>query len=180
REQAKDEEEVGVGRLRRDEELRRDRAGDLRLALERRERERDTVGEGVVRDAPLPDRRPPVESAFRVEVETLPARARERPLALGARHEALARVPDLEQHRRLLVPAVLLALQEAVEEAELKLPPVVGVEVRPVLAPVYLEPLLRRAGAHERLEVAPRVQAVTSPVAAGEERHVDAVPVGGP
>ena len=71
----------------------------------------------------------------------------------------------------------VFALEEVVEEAQLELAAVVGVEVRPVLDSVRLEPLLLRRGAGEALEVAARMQALAAPVGGGEERDDDLVPV---
>ena len=110
-------------------------------------------------------------------MELGPLGARERPLALRALHEPVE-VAHLQQHARLLVPAVLLAVQEVVEEPQLQLAAVVGVEVRPVLDPVRLQPLLLGGGAHEALEVAARMQALAAPVGGREQGHLDLGPVG--
>src|SRR5258707_15770150 len=84
----------------------------------------------------------------------------------------------LELHGRLLWP-VPLALEEGIEEPQLQLAPVVGVEMRPVLDAVRLEPLLLGRRAHEAFEVAARMQALPAPVRRREEWNRYAVPFGG-
>src|SRR5262249_60523632 len=96
--------------------------------------------------------------ARRVEVELRPACPGEPPLLLVPLHEALTRVAHLQHDGGLLLPAGVLALEEVSEEALLQADAVVGVEVRPVLDAVHLEPFLARCRAHESLEVAARVQ----------------------
>ena len=91
-------------------------------------------------------------------------RARDRPFVFGARDEFLAGMAHLQQHLRLLAPAVFLAVQEIVEEAQLLLAAVVGVEMRPVLDAVRLQPFLLGGRAHEAFEIAARVQALAAPV----------------
>ena len=83
----------------------------------------------------------------------------------------------LQQHLRLLVPAAVLAVEEMVEEPQLLLAAVVGVEMRPVLDPVGLEPFLLRGRAHEALEIAARMQALAAPVRGREQRHLDLRPL---
>src|SRR5205807_74217 len=102
---------------------------------------------------------------------------------LAALHEFVD-VAYLQQHAGLPVETVLLAVQEVIEEAQLKAAPIVRVEMRPVLDPVRLEPLLLTGCAHETLEIPARMQALAAPV--GPERADDAavrghaaVPVGG-
>src|SRR5208282_709522 len=63
-----------------------------------------------------------------------------------------------------------------VEELELLLTAVVGVEMRPVLDPVRLKPFLPRRRAHEALEIAARMQALAAPIGGGEKRHFDLRP----
>src|SRR5882724_13652436 len=99
---------------------------------------------------------------------------RDGPFALVALDE-LVEVPDLELHARLPGP-VALAFEEVIEEPKLQFAPVVGVEVRPVLDAVRLEPFLLRGGADEAFEVAARMQALSAPIGGGEERHGDLVP----
>ena len=98
-----------------------------------------------------------------------------RPSVLVPQHELLARMAHVELHLRLLVPAVLLALEEIAEEALLQADAVVGVIMRPVLDAVHLEPFLFRRGAEEALEIAARMQRLAAPVRRREERHFDAV-----
>src|SRR5262249_56521082 len=92
--------------------------------------------------------------------------------------EASVDVAYVQEHARLPVPTVALALQEVVEEAELELAPIVGVVVRPVLEAVELEPLLLGHGAEVAVGVAAKVQPVPTPVAGRQERLRDLRPVG--
>ena len=80
-------------------------------------------------------------------------------------------MPHVEQHARLPVPAVLLALQEVIEELELQLAPVVGVERRPVRAAVHFQPFIPGRRTDKALEVAARVQALPAPVGGGKQRY---------
>src|SRR5438034_1089114 len=100
----------------------------------------------------------------RAQIELRPARAAERPLALGPLDEALSRMAHLEHDRRLPRPSGVLALEEVAKEPLLQADPIVRVEVRPVLDAVHLEPLLGRGRAHEHFEVAAGVEALPSPV----------------
>ena len=77
-----------------------------------------------------------------MKIELRPLRTRERPFALRPLDEFLAGMAYLQQHARLLAPAGVLALEEEVEELALQLAAVVGVEMRPVLDAVRLEPLV--------------------------------------
>ncbi len=56
--------------------------------------------------------------------------------------DELVDVAHLQADARFLVPAVLLAMQEIVEEAELQIAAVIGVEVRPVLDAVRFKPFV--------------------------------------
>ena len=102
----------------------------------------------------------------------------DRPGGLGARLEPVG-MAHLEQHLRLLGPVGgWVLLEEMVEEAALQVAAVIGVEMRPVLDAVRLQPLLGRGSAHEAFEVAARVQTLAAPVGGGQERHGNARPVG--
>ena len=178
REDAHDEKQVRVRRLRRHEELGRDRPGDLRLARQGRREKGHAVAQARVADAGvLPERLACEALVGRIQIELRPARARERPLALVTLEEFLPGMPHLQHDPRLPPPARVLALQEVAEELLLQRDAVVRVEVRPVLEAVHLQPLLLRGRAHEALDVAARVQALTAPVARGEERHRHLRPV---
>src|SRR5215470_14286575 len=87
-------------------------------------------------------------AARRVEIELRPFGALEGPFVLGPLHE-LVDVAHLQQHARLPVETVVLAAQEMVEEAQLQLAPIVGIEVGPVLDAVHFEPFVFRGRAHE-------------------------------
>src|SRR5437879_4305313 len=53
---------------------------------------------------------------------------------------------------------------------------VVGVEVGPMLEAVRLQPFVLRGSAHEALEIAARVQALSAPVGGRQKRHGHLVP----
>src|SRR5262245_61410058 len=88
-------------------------------------------------------------------------------------------MPYLQLHLRLAIPAVLLALQEVVEEALLQQAAVVRIKVRPVLDAVNLEPFFLCRGADETLQVAARVQTLSAPVGRRKKRGSDLLPDGG-
>src|SRR5580704_10199301 len=111
----------------------------------------------------------------RIEIKPRPFGALERPFALRALDEAID-MAHLQLHRRLLVPAVVLAVQEMVEEAQLQLPAVVGVEMRPMLDAVRLEPFVLRGGADEPFEIAARMQWLAAPIRRRQKRHLDLRP----
>src|SRR5919202_1279220 len=102
-------------------------------------------------------------------------RPRERPFVFRPGDERID-VADLEPHPRLFLPAVVDAFEEMVKETLLPRPPVVRVEVDPMLQAVNLQPLLRRGCPDESLDVAPQVEAVAAPVAGGQQRHRDLLP----
>src|SRR5262249_40946752 len=77
----------------------------------------------------------------------------------------------------LLVPPVLLALEEMIEEALLQRHAIWHVKPFFMATRVSLQPLLLRRRMGKRLEVPARVQAEASPVGGAEERHVDLRPV---
>src|SRR3546814_12094571 len=87
---------------------------------------------------------------------------------------------DVELNRRLLVPAVLLALQEMVEEPLLDADAVVRVEQGPVRSAMHFQPLAPGRGADEALDIAPEMQAVAAPVRRRQKRNSDLVPIGRP
>ena len=174
-----DQEQVGVPGGRRHEELGRDRAGDLGLPVQRH-RERHAVAHAP-RTRPSPACVTGVGlSASRrgIEVELRPAGAGQRPLLLVAQHELLARVADVERHRRRLLPAVVEALQEVIEEALLQRRGRSRREQRPVRVAVDLEPLLLGRALGEAVEVAARMDALPAPVGAGEQGHRDLGEIG--
>src|SRR6266849_7926877 len=105
-----------------------------------------------------------------------PLGALERPFVLGAGNESLARMADLEQDLRLLVPAIVLAVQEMVEEPQLLLAAVIRVEMRPVLAAMDFEPFLPRCGLHEAFEIPARMKTLAAPIGGGKQRRRDLVP----
>ena len=94
-----------------------------------------------------------------IEVEFAPAGARDRPVGFVALDEFVD-VAHLQQHARLPVEAVVLAAQEMVEEAQLQLAAIVGVEVGPVLDAVRLQPLVLGCRSHEAFEIAPGMDAL--------------------
>ena len=79
--------------------------------------------------------------------------------------------------RRLLVPAVVDALQKAVEEALLHGDVFGQIEALEVRADVHRQPLLLRGGLDETRDVAAQMHARPAPVAGGQQRHLDLVHV---
>src|SRR5450759_4948800 len=104
-------------------------------------------------------------------MELGPLGARQRPTVLMADNEFLARMTDVELHARLLVPAVLLALEEVAEELLLQPDAVVGVIMRPMLDAVHFKPFLFRCRPEEAFEIAARVQRLPAPICGREQRH---------
>ncbi len=175
-----DQEQVGVGGRRGHAQPGRDRAGQLEVGVGRRRHERQPGAQGVEGLAARLGARLLDQRGLRqVEVQARPPGARERPLVLVPVDEAVeGAYPQV--HRRASVPAVVRTLQEVREERLLQADAVRGVELRPVLTAVQLEPLLRRAGADERLGRATQVPSLPAPVAGGQERDGDRVPRRGP
>src|SRR5690242_20966934 len=103
-----------------------------------------------------------------MQIELGPFRPRERPFALVPLDELLARMADLQLHLRLARPAGVLTFEEMAEKALLQIDAVVGVEMRPVLDTVHLQPFLARGGAHEPFEIAARMQPLPAPVCGRE------------
>src|SRR5690349_10538383 len=108
-----------------------------------------------------------------MQVEFRPLRALERPFVFRALDEFFPRMTHLQQHLWPLVPAIVLAVQEVIEERELLLAAVVGIEMGPMLDAVRLEPLLPRRGARKTFEIAAWMQALAAPVGGREQRHRD-------
>ena len=149
------------------------------VLLQRGHREGDALAEGLVLDLPfLGDGLRAERHAGRIEVEFRPLGAGQRPLVLHPQDELLAGMADVELHPRCLLPAVVDALQEIVEEALLQVQAVGAGEERPVRIAVGLEPLLLRGRLDEAVEVAPRVDALAAPVGAGQKRERDLGEVG--
>ena len=86
------------------------------------------------------------------------------PLVLPSPHESLPGVPDVELDPRCAVEAVVLSLEEVVEEALLQFTPVGRVEVGPVGVAVCLEPLVLGSSFDEPVEIAAGVDALATPV----------------
>ena len=115
------------------------------------------------------------DAVGRIEIKPRPFGALERPFVLGALDEAVD-VAHLQLHRRLLVPAIVLAVQEMIEEAQLQVPAVVGIKMRPVLDAVRFEPLVLRRGADKTFEIAARMQRLAAPIGRRQKRHLDLRP----
>ena len=81
---------------------------------------------------------------------------RQGPVALGTGLEAID-VPHLQKHPWLPSPAIVLAVQEVIEKAELKVTAVIGVKMRPMFDAVSFEPFLLRCGPHEAFKIAARM-----------------------
>src|SRR6516165_8563876 len=95
-----------------------------------------------------------------------PLRPRYRPLILMPYDELLSGMADIELDPWLLVPAIVLAFEEATKEPLLQIDAVVGVVVRPVLDSVDLQPFLLRCRAKEAFEIAARVERLSAQFAA--------------
>ena len=175
-EHAQHDEDVGVRRRGRDEQFQRRRSGDLGLLRERRAQEGDAVAHRVECHHGFLHAAFVAELAVdRIEIKPRPLGAIDRPFALHAFDETVD-VTHLKLDRRLLVPAVLLAVQEIIEEAQLQIAAVVRVEMRPVLDAVHLEPFALRGCAHEAFEIAARMQRLAAPIRRREKRHLDLRP----
>ncbi len=173
-EHAQHQKQIGVGRVGRHEQFRRHRPGDFHGLRQRRREEGDAVARRLIGERGFALRRLRAQAAIRrMQEKFRPLRARERPFVLGARHEFLARMADVEQHLRLLVPAGVLALEEMREEAALQVLPVFGVEQGEVRIAVHLQPFLFRAGAQIALEIAARMQPHAAPVRRRQQRRFD-------
>jgi hypothetical protein len=111
-------------------------------------------------------------AACRVEIELRPLGALERPFVLSALHE-LVDVTHLQLHARLPVEAVVLAVQEMIEEPQLQLASVIRVEMGPVLDAVHLEPFVLGGRAHEAFEIAARMQWLAAPIGRRKQWRLD-------
>ena len=89
-------------------------------------------------------------------MQACPLRALERPLPLVA-FDKTVDMPHLQLHPGLAIPAVLLALEEVIKKALLQCPPVIGIEMRPVLEPMRFQPFVARGRAPKVLEIAARM-----------------------
>src|SRR5262249_7530679 len=107
-----------------------------------------------------------------IEMGLGPLRARQRPAGLGALGKTGVDGARPPEHRRLLVPACVLATQKVPEKTLLQAHPVVGVELHPVLQAMNLQPLLVARYPREALEVTSGVQ-VVRPVRGREHRYRD-------
>src|ERR1700693_1373183 len=63
-----------------------------------------------------------------------------------------------------------------IEELALQLAAVIGIEMRPMLDAVRLQPFVFGGGAHEALEIAARVQTLAAPIGGREQRDGDVLP----
>src|SRR2546430_2341395 len=134
-------------------EFRRDRARYLRLLLHRPGEERNAVAERRKRRGAARTGGSREGAGCRIEVVFGPTRARDRPIRLVPLDEFVD-VPDLQARPGLPIPAVVLSLEEIGKESLLDVDAIVGVEVRPVLDAVRLEPFLPRGRSHEAFEIA--------------------------
>src|SRR5581483_9913935 len=178
RECAHHQEQVGIFGRRRYPEPGGDRAGDLGFLLERFRQEGYAFAHsGIGHSSRRRLRAGRERHVSGMEIEFGPLRARERPFILMPLDELLARMADLEQDLRLLVPARILAFEEMTEEFLLQADAVVRIKMRPVLDTVDLEPFLFGGRAHEALEISARVQTLSAPVRRGQQRSLHSRPV---
>src|SRR5258708_12273218 len=82
----------------------------------------------------------------------------------------------LQQDFRLLCPAFVFPVQESIKESQLLLAAIVGVEVRPVLDAMCLQPFVLGGGSPKALEISARVQALAAPIGGGEQWRGDLAP----
>ena len=173
-EYAQHREYVRVRCCRRNKKLQRRRPCDLGVLLQRRRRKNHAVAHRFVGDGFVRRHRGERQApAFRIQIKIRPLRARNRPFVLRALDKFFAGMAHLQQHFRLLVPAVLFALQKVVEKTLLQPDAVIGVKRRPVRAAVRFQPFVFRCRAHVTLEVAARMQALPAPVRRRQQRHRD-------
>src|SRR3954447_12835879 len=90
--------------------------------------------------------------------------ARKRPIPLPALLEPFSGLADLEEHARLVAPPGVLVLEEMPEAPLLQPDSIIGIERRPVLAPVHVEPFFLRRSSQYPFEVPARVQSLAAPV----------------
>ena len=169
------DEDIGVRGIRRNPQRDRRRPGDLGFRGKRLRGKDKAVAKRVEIDGAAGNRRPAQAHTARVGIELRPLGAGDRPLVLGPLDE-FARPAHLQQHRRLPVPAIVLALEEMREEALLQIDAVIGIEFGPVLDAVNLQPFPLRGGAHETFDIAAQMQPLPAPVARGQHGHRDPVP----
>ena len=77
----------------------------------------------------------------------------------------------LQLYARTLFKAILLSVQEMIEELQLQLAAVVGVEMGPVLDAVHFEPFVLGGGTDEALEISARMQGLPAPIRRGQKRR---------
>ena len=68
----------------------------------------------------------------------------------------------------MLLPTIVFALQEMVEESLLQLYTVIGIKFCPVFETVSFQPLIVGRGPHESFKVSTRVQSLATPVGCGQ------------
>src|SRR5262249_23552751 len=100
-------------------------------------------------------------------------RALQRPFGFVAPGNPV-RPADRQRDRTLLLPAVVLALQEVIEEALLQRDRFRRVERRMVVAGVDAQPFLLAAGGKIALDIAAPMQPLAAPIADGQYRNLDA------
>src|SRR5262249_10249074 len=109
----------------------------------------------------------------RVQEKPGPVGSCKRPFILFAQLELLAKwTAQVQPDARLLVPSVLLTLEEVIEEALLQCHAVSHVEPFLMAARMSLQPFLPRARLGEGLKITARMQAEAGPIGRAEERHI--------
>ena len=114
--------------------------------------------------------------AIRIEIDPGPGRSRQRPFGFGSLLEMID-VAELQLHAIAIAPAVVFALQIAIEERLLQRSPVIGVEMSPMLETMNLQPFFAGGGAHEPFKIAARMQPLTAPVCSRKEGNRHLVPL---
>src|SRR3546814_5525730 len=101
-----------------------------------------------------------------------PHGAGQRPFLLVAESAAF-RTADEQAYPAFVLPAVLLALEEMVEEALLPLHELGQVKALEMRSDMGLQPFLPRAGPQESFDIAAQMQTCAAPVGGRQQRHID-------
>ena len=143
REQADDEEQIGIDRFRGDEQLRRKRSRDFDILRFDRKQKGHAVAEARITVRGLRLRLlGPKREVVAIEKQRAPFGSSERPFPLATRLETIE-MTHPEANRRLRIPTIRLSFQKMIEKALLKANAIVRIELGPMLPAMDFEPLLR-------------------------------------
>src|SRR5206468_45748 len=118
-EDAEHDEDVGVCRRGRNEQLNRRRSGDFRLLPQRRRYKCNAVARRIVFEVSFGGGSPAQAPSAWIKIELRPLRARNGPLIFRALDKSI-NAANLEPHARLVPPAIIHALQKIIEETLLQ------------------------------------------------------------